>query len=211
MTEINTTQLINQIGICNNIKEKYPIYFNYFKELLENYPEKYEKDKIKKDKIKNMINLKIDKNNKYKTLTLFYTNDNENYDDVSYNKCIRNKKGLKEIKIDFLNKALRDIIEPQILDFKKKCNYDFECEFCKVRGSDSNEFHVDHITHFSILKNSFFKIYNLKPENITYDRVELYVILHDKQIEINWFNYHKDNCKLRILCKKCNEKRGNRD
>jgi len=173
-------------GMTNKqIKKKYGwskgFLFKYLKThtKIENEDKKIILEKLshKYPYLKNSKNVEI-KNNKYYVDNHYYFDKH----DVEFN------------KIQIFTKLLRNEIRKQRDKFKKNSNN--KCDIC---GSNLN-LTVDHIIKFKILRNNFIKKYDINiDENIQYRNINV-------KIRKLWLDYHKDNSKLRILCKKCNDK-----
>jgi len=188
-------QLIyDKIGLCENIKDTE--YYDELLDLLKRHPQY-------KNKTENMTNLAIRRNTlKKKGFAIWIIKHNDELDvDISWAKqCITQNSNSKDKN---LTDAFRSSIHPQTIDFRNKNLH--ICEKCNQR----NNIHVDHIIKFHVLKNDFLKKY--KKNIIPYDFDDMKDTTgrtcfkeKDKQFEIEWQIYHKDNAKLRILCEKCN-------
>jgi len=176
-------------GLCQSLKKERNEDFNDFMELFKYHPQ-YE------IKLKNVVDLCIvsNKRNK-KCFEINLIRKNGEIEDISYLNCINIKKNNFN-----LNSALRYTIEPQIKYFRK-CNEN-KCEFC---GS-TNDIHIDHIIMFKNLVEDFLKTTNHSIpcdfDDNEYNGCKFK--LKDKEIQDEWFYYHKQNAKLRCLCSKCN-------
>ena len=182
--------VIDTIGLCESIKKEYPNYYIDFLELFKRHPEYNEK-------CNNMIDIKIRRNVKYHQLELYIEKNNGDCIDISYNVCITGK-GSNNFK-----KAMRNCIESQILEFKLKNKGN--CELC----NSNIKIEIDHhsiLTPFEKLCIDFMNINKLEIPNEfdDSDSNSPYFKEKDKEFSNNWFNYHKNNVILRLLCKKCN-------
>jgi hypothetical protein len=103
--------------------------------------------------------------------------------------------------------ALRPVISPQIQIYREHKDTNVSlCSICNIDLTDNN-FHIDHVIHFSKLVDDFTKLYNIiipteyikKP--ITFERL---FIVDDKWIGNMFYKYHLTNAVLRVVCIKCN-------
>jgi len=104
--------------------------------------------------------------------------------------------------------AFRNAIGSQTLDFKTmnvNDNNECKCEHCDM-WFDFKKVDVDHaeISHREWI-DLFLKKYNLVFDSIQVRKDDSFV---DKDLENLWFNYHKKNATLRILCIACHCKIG---
>jgi hypothetical protein len=111
---------------------------------------------------------------------------------ISWVKCAT---GRQETPHNLLTKALRDTVEYQIKEFKKKVP-----QFCEECGTHEN-LQVDHIIMFKDLVKEFNR--NRIPP-IAFIEKEHRLSFHDKEYENEWVTYHKNEATLRILCQKHN-------
>lgn len=190
------TLLYNDIGICNDIKNIHPNYYNILIELLKRHP-----DFI--CKTQHMCNIKIVKNKlNINALEIIIINKDTSETDIAWSVAITGKH--KTDKAELMS-AMRSSIEEQIKYFRK--NNKTKCTLCP----NTQNLHVDHDTYFDELSANFIKI--MKNENIKIPNKfnELNDDTHrrcfldtDNLFEKNWVEYHKNNAKLRILCSNCN-------
>ena len=116
-TELNTNKkikeytrnIIDDVEICDNIKDKYPNYFDYFTTFLfprhYNYPNKFI----------NMVNIGIKTNPKFNNLEVYIIKEDDTIEDVSaLSKCVTGKKS------DNVTIAMRNAIDPQIKKYRSK-------------------------------------------------------------------------------------------
>ena len=182
-------KMIDDIGPCEDIKNKHPHYYLFLLELFKRHP-KYEK------KTANLINIKIRYNPIFtKQLeVLIEKKDGKIIDISALNKCITGKNG------NDLLKAMRYAINPQINEFRQNNNL-----ICSICNSQKNP-HVDHyIPTFKNLSTTFI----LNNKKIPYkfeDTLENTKCFRkkDNKFETEWIAYHKENAQLRILCRDCN-------
>ena len=181
------------IGICENIKDN--IYYDELLDLLKRHPNY-------KTKTEYMINLAIRKGqlNKSSLAVWIIKSNNKPDEDISWAKnCINSKNNSKKFE---LNGALRSSVQEQIMSFKNNTLH--KCVKCNINAN-----HVDHINHFESLTNIFLKKYenNLIPsdfDDMADGSGRRCFKPTDRMFEKKWQTFHKDNAKLRILCKKCN-------
>jgi len=180
-------------GLCSSLKN----------ERIEDFNDCMEAFKLHSDntKLEGVIDICIVSNKKS---MLYYEfnliKEDGSIIDISYRECF--KKRTKEQEIAFnLNSALRVAIEPQIEDFKKNIKI-WKCNLC----NSNVDIQIDHITLFKNLKEDFLNnnLINI-PNMYEKDYYNRSIFRNkDKDIENRWCEYHKNNAKLRTLCKECN-------
>ena len=182
-------QKILNKGVCTSLKTEREDDYNDMMVLFTEHPEYPEK-------LRDVVDIMIVRNKKVPKYYEFnLVRENGDIEDISYRCCIT-KRG-KET--DYLN-AMRNAIEPQINYFRTISER--ECEIC---GSN-NEIQIDHIYEFCDLVKDFQKTTSLDKPSIFNDNYCNMAIFkeEDKEYEKEWYIYHKDNAKLRPLCKRCN-------
>lgn len=190
------TDLKNKIRICSSIKKSCPEKFPILMALCQRHP-----DKIKIDGITDLAIV----TNPYRPscLELNIIKDTHQ-EDISLYTCVY---GEPKSSDSMLSSALRYCIEDQIRDFrlKNRC-------VCKLCGTRSGKFEVDHIVHFDKIKFDFLKLQQKSsiPTEFDGDRKSIFM-LKDKLFGDKFKKYHQqhvvDACQLRILCTKCNRSR----
>ena len=190
--------IYEEIGICYDIKNKYPDKYKILIEILKRHPEF-------NSKTENMRNIKIIKDVlNVKALKIIII---KNYGeiDISWRCAITGKH--KPKKCEFMS-AMRSRVDKQIYYFRKNC----EIKRCQLCGS-VERLEVDH----DDTKNSAFDelVYNFVREN---DKItipdnfrELNDGTHrrcflekDNDYGEKWVEYHRQHAILRMLCNKCN-------
>lgn len=189
-------KVIERIGLCESIKTEYPEDYIFFIELFTRHPNWMEKTK-------NMKDIKIRNNKKYKNQKeVLIEKENGDLIDISVlNKCIT----CKETKNNLYD-AMRNAVENQTKELKK--NKELKCEECETKSNLEVE-------HVNIL---FVELY----ENFLKDRIDIpnefdntisnskCLKQVDKKFEEEWKKYHETNAELRFLCNKCNNKKENK-
>jgi len=183
-------RIIENIGMCESIKTKSKQDYDFFIELFKRHP-KYP------EKIANISDISIVSNkvcSKY--LGLNITKNDGSVDDISWRNCISGKEK------DNFKCALRISIDAQIKNFRYMSSN--ECDICKTL--DADEYHVDHETHFEELLYNFLQTTKRKRptvfQNTTDNRKSF--TSNDSEYELDWQLFHKENARLRILCRSCN-------
>lgn len=187
-----TKNIITSLGYCE-IKKKHKD-FNFFVNLINNHQNKKEKigcgikSFIIKKNIKNPRAYAMDIKRKDNSII-----------DFSWKSCA--EQTFKTEKHDLIS-ALRYSIEDQILNFKNKTK-----KICKNCNKINTLFDVDHDNpSFYTLSNNFLNNYDTLPkefdEDILTNQRKFKSI--DKDFELAWYDYHKNNCNLQILCHDCN-------
>jgi hypothetical protein len=178
-------------GFSNSLVKERPKDYEDLMELFKKHPEY-------PDKIKDVVDIMVVKNKRNSRYYAFeIIKQNGTVEDISYTCCINPRKE----NHDFIT-AMRNSIQPQINDFRKKAKR--ECEICK---NDNTEIHIDHIYMFKYLVNDFLALVD-KTEipNEFDDHTDKTAIFKKKDIDFNnkWYTYHLNNATLRPLCAKCN-------
>ncbi len=177
-------------GVCKSLKKERPDDYDDFMYLFKMYhPEKH-------TKLKDVIDLCIVNNKRnFKYYEVNLIREDGTVEDISYRCCILNRPKNKS-----LNDAMRYTIQPQIDDFKNSVEI-YKCEYC----NSYENIEIDHIKPFKDLTEDFLKnrndipvLFDDSPYNFAMFRHE------DKNINDEWFDYHKITAKLRCLCKQCN-------
>ncbi len=185
--------IIDEIGECSSIKTHHPDKWDLFMYLFErhsDYPEKFN----------GLIDIGIRYNPVFtKQLETIIIKNNGDEDDVSVLKnCITGKPK------DNLTIAMRNSILPQILYFRK--NNSLICEQCEC----IENIEIDHFEpQFIDLKTTFLENWKgtlpIKfKQNKSHSKI---FIDNDIKFKNDWNEYHKQNARLRVLCKKCNSSR----
>ncbi len=188
--------IINKIGLCNNIKNTHPTEYKILVDLLDYHPDK---------KATGLINLKIIKSIYGNNQLIVIFQDRE--DSISWKDCIKLKMNRKKAADDPLNKAMRNSISDQTTDFKITFKYEFVCEICNISGNDSNLFHTDHVIKYRHIKESFMNDNTLKvPTEFNWTLGTPNFKKEDSEYEEEWKKYHKNMATYRILCRTCNIK-----
>jgi hypothetical protein len=186
--------IYNKVGICSDIKNKYPKEYEILLELLKRHPDH-------KEKTKDLINLKIKRNIKnHKALELNIEKPN-GYIDVSFLICIKAKKN--SIKTELMS-ALRSSIEEQIVDFRDN-NNNYCCSIC----NKVDRLEVDHINYFDEIVYNFIKENKYLPipknfDDLTDGSNRRTFMKKDLAFMYKFQYFHEENANLRMLCKKCN-------
>jgi hypothetical protein len=183
-------------GLCSSLKNERVEDFNDCMEAFKLHP-----DNTKLEGVIDICIISNKRNMSYYEFNLI--KEDGSIIDISYRECF--KKRTKEQEIAFnLNSALRVAIEPQINDFKKNIK-NWKCDLC----NSNVDIQIDHIILFKKLKEDFLRSLTAKNENIPniyendyYNRIIF--TNKDKDFENRWCQYHKNNAKLRTLCKDCN-------
>ena len=185
------------IGPCDDIKTKHSDKYEILIKLLERHPE-FEL------KTENMTNLKImrDALNRRAYKIMIVKNCEEV--DISW-KCAITAKG--KPKKELLMSAMRVSVQDQIYEFKRNCTNRY-CEIC-------NSEELLQVDHNDQINSAFDELaYNFVNESKmeipeTFD--ELNDNTHrccfsekDRAFKDKWAEYHRQNAKLRILCRICN-------
>jgi len=194
--------IYEDIGICNDIKNRYPDKHRLLIKILERHPEF-------DSKTKNMCNIKIDKDTlNRKGLKILIVKNDGALIDISWRCAIT---GNKKSKKSELMSAMRSSIDEQIHHFKT-IDKNYSCELC----GNNERLHVDH----NDTKKSAFDelVFNFIQENNDIEIPDNFGELNDGThrrcfLEQNntfrdkWVAYHRQYALLRMLCHNCNIRR----
>lgn len=195
---LNKTQKTNYFktrlnkGLCKSLKKERNDDFNDFMELFKHHPE----SDMKLLDVVDLCIVSNKRNSRFYEINVIRSNGE--IEDISYRCCINQRNNYFD-----LNQALRYAIEPQIKDFRNA-----NINKCVLCGS-MNNIQIDHIIMFKNLVSNFLKK-TLKPIPDKFDDNEFNSAKfkpENKELEEEWFNYHKKNAILRCLCSKCNKSR----
>lgn len=125
--------------------------------------------------------------------------------DFSWHSCLKGKKKTPE---ENLKQAMRRSIMEQITLFKIEQSFFYTC--CPECGSESIETEIDHdYPKFRELYSEFVKNRNMPKE---FDDCEKYLVAkfkkEDEAIELEWKEFHEKKANLKMICKKCNSRKG---
>jgi len=179
---------INRIGICDNIKDLYPEDYIHFLNIFKRHPDYPER-------FIGLINVGIKPNVQFKNLEVYIIYE-DSIKTVSVMKtCITGRKKPKYLI------AMRVAIQQQIYEYKQQ-QIDFKCEIC----NNKENIQIDHKIPFHKLVFNFHEVCNLeKPTNFGCLSNNMKCFLPENlEYEIAWYQYHKQNAILRMLCQSCN-------
>ena len=198
-----TRNIINKLGCC--IIDKNNPNFIFFNNLFKNHPNYNEKVGVGIDYIfiqHNYLNRKT-----YETMIKRLDGSEI---DISWVYCCNFKERTVE---NDLKKAMRQAVKDITIYFKE--HNQLICNFCKTENEPYENYHTDHHNpSFITLINNFLQSTSLpipssfadcKKSNTTIFKDD------DEDFKNEWILYHNSNCKLQILCKNCNLKKGKKD
>lgn len=85
----------------------------------------------------------------------------------------------------------------------------FTCATCNITGTQSSDFHVDHIYPFCKLMDEFLATWSGQmPERFEYNNGRIQISVMDRPFELAWAEFHNSRAKLQLLCKPCNLSKG---
>lgn len=191
-----TSNLIKNLNKCEIAEGDE--HFNYFVDLINNHPNK--EDKIG-DGIKGF---KIDKHPTYNNFQMYIVRKNNELISFSVIACCNFYPKYKKSDCEYkLTDAMREAVDEQILEFRY--NNIRKCSICQT-SSDFEIYHIDHKSpSFQQLCKNFISENSNFP--ISFDKNKNFRNVFssiDTPYKNNWFEYHKKNASLQVLCQKCN-------
>ena len=131
-------------------------------------------------------------------------------DSFSINKCINSKN---ENQFSKFCLAARDTIKWQIYEFRSlNKNGDHFVSEISNEKIKPDETHVDHVYEFQNIVIDFINKHNIDIDTVEFDEnIPMIISFIDTRIEKNFYDYHKQKAKLRIVSSNENysRKRGN--
>ena len=122
--------------------------------------------------------------------------------DFSWRYCCEFKRRLVA---EDITRAMRTAITNDINEFKTSFGYKFTCALCKRQGTNSHEFHADHIHPFCHIKTEFLSNEPVHPTRCADTLVgATHFHADDTEFEQRWVRFHKNKAQLQILCARCN-------
>ena len=179
----------NEIG---NSNEKETHYFKFLFETHYTPDIEYQETKFTYDQIEHVSITSTKYNNKCFEVYV---------DDIWYPCSIKRLSGSKRTESDNLNRGLRLAIEPQIKEFKcdNPLNINDICPIHNTKLGPNAE--VDHEIPFKVLVTDWKKTNKNVKYNYDLDKKD-YIIIEPWRT--SWYNFHRNNAKLRWLSKKGN-------
>jgi hypothetical protein len=178
--------------VCDDIKNDYPDYYNYFTKFL------FQRHTAYPEKFVNMKNIGISENKTFKHFEVYIVKEDGSIDVVSaLTNCVRGRKS------NDLSNAMRNSVNLQIQNYKKENLLELKCIEC----SSTENIHIDHSSpQFIDLQKTFIETCKLVIPTLFDENEWNGKIFKDinKDFENKWYSYHKDNSNLQLLCEKCN-------
>jgi 5-methylcytosine-specific restriction endonuclease McrA len=164
----------------------------HFETLFRSHPDSERK------RVSEMVDLRIDKHAKSGYVLWMIYGDGTS-DTISWRKCIH--PYLSSVKAK-LGNALRVAVDEQIQEYRES----HKGESCRICGTKSNPT-VDHVVPFQELRDRFLSKYPKHPERFGKNGMQQDCFLsEDREFEMAWVEYHRENATLQILCRACNIK-----
>ena len=190
-------KILDEIGCCNSVITTCPKYFDFFRSLLEQHPEY-------KTYLNDVYDICIKQNPTWKNKDVFLKIKNLEDKLISLNSCIKGKSSTLK---DNLQIAMRNSIEPQIINFRNSSP--LICDICKC--ACHNNTHIDHREpQFVELFEDFISRYDKSsiPKDFGRDEGNRKIFSEKhKSFKNEWCEYHCSKANLRVLCKQCNLRR----
>lgn len=191
-------EIIKPIGVCPEIKQKYPEKYKELCALLRRHHNAG-------NKLKNMSDLSIRRNLLNDKALEVHVVKSENgrvsTEDISWLSCIDKWNPNHDLK-----SAMRFSIESQCAAYKLSLGRDgLLCTLCSI---PDQPIHVDHVVQFEQLFQEFIAATLSEiPDQFSDvdDGTNRKTFLYkDAEFKQEWTDYHKTHAILRILCKQCN-------
>jgi hypothetical protein len=195
--------VIKGIGICKSIKAVSTDDYDTVLTIVQNHPEATAK-------LKDIEDFYIIKNTMGAGFTLMIKKKGGGKMDVSY---ILSATGKGPSDRAVFHACLRVSVDPQIREFKNNERNTKECALCKKTLTNDTGREADHVKHFATIIDEFI---SMQPAPFTYptetkecdDGTYRYRLTDtDRILEEAFMVYHKQEAKLRLTCKKCNQGR----
>ena len=190
-----TRNILNELGSTDSVKLKNEQSFNFLVSLCKRHPNCIEKLLHFND-----YQIRCDALNKT-AMALFIENTDGSLTEISWRICVTGK--YKSIKTLF-NSALRERIEPQILDYKNKT----DLSYCRKCNCSLTIPHIDHDEpQFQQLVDDFVDLNIIQiPTEYNKKDVTFQPLFTTKDVWVGelFETYHFENATLRVLCQTCN-------
>ena len=195
-----TRNKITALGCCEIKKEDEDYIF--FDDLLKNHPKYYEKVGVGID----YFYIQRNRINKKSYQTMIKRTDGTDVD-FSWTYCCKFKERTVN---DYLIRAMREAISKDTIVFKQ--NSKLICNICNNKNDEYYNYHVDHSEpSFKNLSTTFLNNTTLSIPKTFSDNPVTHIHCfeeYDMLFETEWYEYHKKNSRLQILCRKCNLLKG---
>lgn len=199
-TKQYTRNLVNSLGPCI-IKQDHESY-NFFMDLIHNHSERDEKIGAGIDFFEFVIHPI------YKNLSGLIHRVDGTTIDFSWIHCCEFKP--REPITNFTS-ALRMAVYPQTSKFKQWNA--LVCSICEVDDLLPDQYQVDHVKPFSLLKQEFMSQMTCPMPILFDDDIVMNSAIfkkEDSSLKAEWIEYHNTHATLQILCKSCNLKKSNK-
>ena len=195
-----TRSIVNSLGtgVIKNDHESY----NFFMDLIQNHSERDEKTGVGIDFFEFVIHPV------YQNLSGLIHRVDGTIIDFSWVHCCEFKP--RDPIINFTS-ALRMAIYPQTRKFKQWNS--LVCSICDIDDLSPDQYQVDHVKPFSLLKQEFMSQMSYPMPILFDDDPVMNSAIFKKEdslLELEWVQYHHTHATLQILCKSCNLKKSNK-
>jgi len=187
--------VIKSLDVCEI--GKHHSWFWFFRDLIERHPRRDEKIGVGVEAfyiLQNPCNRKA--------MTLMVERSDGSRIDFSWLTCVDGKD--KSTKADLLA-AMRSAVMSQVLDFRG-AHFSGFCQECS-KEIDMAESNVDHVDTFKILADRFLDGHKNIPNEFDGHPTRFTTVFKSKDIQFrrDWELFHRENAKLQITCRECNQ------
>lgn len=123
----------------------------------------------------------------------------------------KTKKSDNDNHIQKVKQAARNIIEPQIREYRSSITLPQFCPLTLKKLTNWTQIHVDHVIPFSTLFEDWMDRLGINPLDINLSGRTNNKNFTDIGLQDSWFQYHYTNAKLQCLDKKANLIKSNKE
>lgn len=127
-------------------------------------------------------------------------------EDISYRTCITKQNDRVDV-----TKALRFAVISDISEYRRHAfsnERTIPCADCNAPCENAHSTHIDHILPFRTIVANFVSEENIDLNSIQTHSSGTYRLISDIDLRMRWTDYHKKHATLRVMCARCNLKRG---
>lgn len=118
------------------------------------------------------------------------------------------KKIKKSNHVNDVKSASRNVVQPQIKEFRKQVKLPIICPLSGIKLTNWKDIHIDHSYPFILMFNEWMDINELKFDDIQLKGYRNSKTFKLKNFEESWYDYHEKNSILQAVHKKANMSKG---